>query len=132
MTHVFVYGTLRRGGTNHRLLAELGGQFVSEVRTRVGRTLVDLGPYPALLPLDVVRDASASPVHGELFAVEPAALVPLDAFEGCPTLYFRERVALADGHRSGAHEAWTYVLAARLAARLPGGARVLENGRYEG
>jgi gamma-glutamylcyclotransferase (GGCT)/AIG2-like uncharacterized protein YtfP len=126
---VFVYGTLMRAQPNHRVLAELGALGLGDATTALGRTLVDLGPYPALLPFEAARDAAASRVLGELYALDDgdgAALAALDAFEGCPTLYRRERIGLE--HAGAALEAWTYV----LAKKAPRQARVLEGGRYPG
>jgi gamma-glutamylcyclotransferase (GGCT)/AIG2-like uncharacterized protein YtfP len=125
MTHVFVYGTLMRGGANHAVLLRLGARYLAAARTKTGRVLVDLGPYPALLPSDRLRDELAPNVHGELYVLDDASLPSLDAFEGCPSLYARERIDLVvDG---GAIEAWVYV----LARDVPKRARVVATGRYE-
>ncbi len=127
MAHLFVYGTLKRGGANHRVLAELGARFACEATTVERRTLVDLGPYPALLTRDAARDETATEVHGEIFEVDDAAMAVVDAFEGVPELYRREGVGLraADGT---ARSAFTYA----LARRPPRHARVLADGRYAG
>ena len=119
---VFVYGTLMTGQANHRVLAELDAVRLGEARTVASRTLVDLGPYPALLPASPDRDADRGRVVGELFEVAEAALEVLDVFEGCPDLYVRERIALEGS------EAWTYA----LARPVPRHAVVLEDGRYQG
>src|SRR5215471_201591 len=60
-TIVFVYGTLKRGERNHRLLAdqEFLGAAVTVPRYRV----FDLGPYPGL----VRDDATGLAVRAELF-----------------------------------------------------------------
>jgi gamma-glutamylcyclotransferase (GGCT)/AIG2-like uncharacterized protein YtfP len=123
---VFVYGTLMLGHSNHRVLVELAAFRIGEARSVAARTLVDLGPYPALLPTDATRDAGAAGVTGEIFEVDESALEVLDVFEGCPDLYRRERIALE--HAGTAIEAWTYV----LARPVPGHAVVLEKGRYCG
>jgi len=129
---VFVYGTLMRGQPNHHVLARAGARARGAATTVLPRTLVDLGPYPALLPRDGVRDASARAVTGELFAVSARALAALDEFEGCPDLYVRERIAVVASASASvdgaAHEAWTYV----LAETPPPSARVLADGRYVG
>ena len=124
-THLFVYGTLMKDFANHRVMVELGAERVGAARTAQPRTLVDLGPYPALLPASEERDVAARPVEGELYAIPEHALAELDRFEGAPELYRRERVAVeAGGERL---EACTYVLARRVPAR----ARVLASGRYD-
>jgi gamma-glutamylcyclotransferase (GGCT)/AIG2-like uncharacterized protein YtfP len=122
--HVFVYGTLMRGGANHPVLIRLGARYVSAARTKRGRTLVDLGPYPALLPLDESRDAVGPNVHGELFALDDASLPELDAFEGAPTLYVREPIDVVSDE--GETSAFTYV----FAKRPPKNAKPLATGRY--
>ena len=109
MTHVFVYGTLMRRGENHAVLERLGARFVARARTHQRRTVVDLGPYPALLPRDEPRDGTAPLVDGELYELSEAALPALDDFEGSPDLYVRERIALTT--EEGFAEAWVYVLA---------------------
>lgn len=124
-THLFVYGTLMKGFANHRVLVELGAERLGTARTTAPRTLVDLGPYPALLPELAERDAGSRPVEGELYAVGDDALVELDRFEGAPELYRREGVVVET--EAGRVEAFTYVLARRVPAR----ARVLASGRYE-
>lgn len=111
MPLVFVYGTLLRGEQNHRVLA--GATFMYSTSTSEGRTLVDLGPYPALLPFDAARDAGRAPIPGEVFRVDEDHLARLDAFEG--RQYRREPIALRRGR------AETYV----LRARVPVGARVI-------
>lgn len=125
MPLVFVYGTLMRAGANHAVLVRLGCRFVGTARTREPRTLVDLGPYPALLP---IRDGAPSPatcIEGEIWELDDAALRELDAFEGCPDLYRRDRIALVAG--DGAElEAFVYALARRPPAR----ARLIPTGRY--
>jgi gamma-glutamylcyclotransferase (GGCT)/AIG2-like uncharacterized protein YtfP len=127
MPLVFVYGTLMRAGANHAVLVRLGCTFVGNAVTREARTLVDLGPYPALLPLGA--RAPVALVHGEVWEIDDHALRELDAFEGCPELYMRERIALAMlamNEDRRALEAFVYVLAQRPPAR----ARVIGDGRY--
>jgi gamma-glutamylcyclotransferase (GGCT)/AIG2-like uncharacterized protein YtfP len=122
--HVFVYGTLMRGGANHAVLIRLGARYVAAARTARSRTLVDLGPYPALLPLDETRDAVAPTVHGEVFALDESALPALDEFEGVPELYRREPIDLLTDE--GATNAFTYV----FAKKMPKNAQPVTTGRY--
>jgi gamma-glutamylcyclotransferase (GGCT)/AIG2-like uncharacterized protein YtfP len=124
MPLVFVYGTLMRGGANHDVLRRLGGSFVTAATTRSPRTLVDLGPYPALLALGSREDAA--PVTGEVWEITDAALRELDAFEGVPDLYLRERLTVGSAGRGDAIEAFVYV----LAGSPPPHARVIPTGRY--
>ncbi len=73
---VFVYGTLRRGGSNHFRMA--GGEFIS-AGTITGR-MYRIDWYPGLV-LDDVGDE----IHGEVYAVGPPQLAALDSFEGIAT-----------------------------------------------
>lgn len=94
---VFVYGTLRAGEPNHRLLR--GAEALGPDRTRPEHELANLGPFPALVAGGTVS------VHGEVYRVDAPTLARLDALEGCPTLYQRERLQLLSGRW-----AWVYVM----------------------
>lgn len=88
---VFVYGTLKRGGSNHGRLA--GQTFLGVARVGHGATLYSLGEYPGLVysPEDRVG------VTGELWTVDDAALADLDELEGVAEgLYVRETARLVE------------------------------------
>ncbi len=85
--HLFVYGTLKRGGGYHDHLA--GQRFVREVTSAPGFLLLDLGPYPGL-----VRRADGGRVHGELFEVDTRLLAQLNWLEDAPRTYRLERIAV--------------------------------------
>jgi gamma-glutamylaminecyclotransferase len=85
---LFVYGTLKRGERNHRLLA--GQSFIGVAVTEPRYRLVDLGPYPGL----VRDDAAGLAVSGELWDVSDCCRDELDDFEGCPEQYTREAIAV--------------------------------------
>ncbi len=70
---VFVYGTLRRGGSNHFRMA--GAEFVA-AGTITGR-MYRIDWYPGL-----VLDEAGDEIHGEVFSVRPDQLSALDVFEG--------------------------------------------------
>jgi gamma-glutamylcyclotransferase (GGCT)/AIG2-like uncharacterized protein YtfP len=70
---VFVYGTLRRNGSNHFRME--GGSFLGEATVR-GR-LYKIDWYPGL-----VLDSEGDPIPGEIFEVGPEQLAALDEFEG--------------------------------------------------
>jgi gamma-glutamylaminecyclotransferase len=91
--HVFVYGTLKRGGANHAHLA--GQTFVATARTTAGLTLYSLGEYPGLVAVPSDTDG----VTGELWAVDAACLARLDILEGVAEgLYAREPAPLSPPH----------------------------------
>lgn len=88
-TLLFVYGTLKRGCSNHRHLADQ--TYVGEARTPPGFRLYDLGGYPGI----VAEPADREGVAGEVWSVDDAALARLDRFEGVHEgLYRREPIAL--------------------------------------
>lgn len=104
MTRVFVYGTLKRGGSNHALLA--GQHFLGPVRTAPGFTLYALGDYPGM-----VRDPAAlAGVLGELWAVDSACLMQLDLLEGVAEgLYERVPLQLTPPFADQPVEAYLYL-----------------------
>lgn len=83
---VFVYGSLRRGGIFHGVIAR--SAFLGDARTPPRYRLVDLGPYPGLL------EGGSTAVRGEVYAVDPATLSRLDELEEHPTVYVRTPIAL--------------------------------------
>ena len=70
---VFVYGTLRRGGSNDFRMA--GAEFVAQ-GTITGR-MYRIDWYPGL-----VLDDAGDEIHGEVYSVTPDQLSTLDIFEG--------------------------------------------------
>ena len=89
MTRVFVYGTLKQGGSNHGFLA--GQHFVGDARTTGGFALYEVADYPGMVRSS---DGTGS-VTGEVWEVDAACLQQLDALEGIDQgLYVREPVAL--------------------------------------
>jgi gamma-glutamylaminecyclotransferase len=95
-TRVFVYGSLMKGFTNHRLL--MSARFVGTAKTRAQFTMLDMRAFPGIVP-------GHGEVTGELYDVTPDELARLDQLEGHPNFYRRTPIVLADGT-----EASTYVL----------------------
>src|SRR4051812_12996853 len=88
-TLLFVYGTLKRGCSNHDHLA--GQRFVGPARTQPGFRLYDLGGYPGI----VAQPDDTLGVIGEVWAVDDDILRDLDQFEGVHEgLYRRELIGL--------------------------------------
>lgn len=74
---VFVYGTLRRGGSNHFRM--VGAVLVGKGTVEGEIHVIDLNPaflFPALV------DAGGKRVVGELYLVQDETLKALDDFEG--------------------------------------------------
>lgn len=72
-TRVFVYGTLRRGASNHFRMA--GAEFVCA--GSIAGKLYQIDWFPGL-----ILDESGGPIRGEVFEAGPDLLEALDRFEG--------------------------------------------------
>lgn len=95
MPRVFVYGSLKRGRSNHRLLET--SLFVSERSTKDKFTLLNLGAFPA------VTEKPTCNIEGELYDVDNNTFERLDRLEGYPDFYDRKEVELDSGDK-----AWMY------------------------
>ena len=104
LTRVFVYGTLKQGGSNHHVLA--GQLFRGTARTADGYTLYSLGDYPGM-----VRSAGAGQfVTGEIWTVDTACLARLDDLEGVAEgLYERVPIKLAPPLAGHAVQTYLYL-----------------------
>lgn len=91
---VCVYGTLRRGFGNHRLLAN--GRMLGECRLD-GWEMYSLGDFPAVVPGD-------GEIVCEVYEIDQAILNRLDHLEGYPNFYNRGLVVTPHG------KAWMYYL----------------------
>ena len=110
MSLLFVYGTLKRGGSNHHYLT--GQKFLGAARTTPGFRLFDLGGFPGLVP--VSEDQAG--VIGEVWEVDTAALAGLDVLEGLAEgLYRRAPASLQPPFADRAIE--TYIYARSVAGR---------------
>ena len=100
---LFVYGTLKRGCSNHHFLA--GQEFVGIARTLPGFRLYELGGHPGMVPHASDHDG----VVGEIWAVDEPALVHLDGLEGLTeAIYRREQVPLLPPFSDQGIEAYLY------------------------
>ena len=107
-SHLFVYGTLRRGFSNKfaRLL-QTQAQWIGDARMP-GR-LYQFGPYPGA----VISNTSGDWVHGELYNLEDPdqLLSQLDEYEGDDY----ERAIAEVQTNAGDHiQAWVYVYRGKL------------------
>ncbi len=118
-TRLFVYGTLKRGCSNHRYLADQ--KFLGLARTTPGFRLYNLGGYPGIATHANDRDG----VVGEVWLVEDAALQDLDRFEGVHEgLYRRESVRLLSPFDGESIEA--YISTLSVAGRADIGSEWIE------
>ena len=93
MGDLFVYGTLRRGGSNHGYLA--GSVCLGHAETEPEYAIVDVGAYKGLI-------AGTETVVGEVWRVAPDVLRAVDALEGVDSgLYARSPVRLLNWPAGG-------------------------------
>lgn len=99
MQTLFVYGTLRKGFGNHRVMSE--ARWVGPGRT-TARFDLRVDDLPFVVP------GATSRVRGEVYEIDEAQLERLDAFEGHPQWYRREQIGveLDDGTTL---LAWMYI-----------------------
>lgn len=84
---LFVYGTLKAGGSNHRLLQEAFAKFLHE--DYIAGMLFDAGPWPIAIP-------GKNVIFGEVYEIPPNLISKLDRLEGHPNL-FERREAQTEG-----------------------------------
>lgn len=124
---VFVYGSLKRGRGNHRLLQ--GAQFLGPAQTDEDTfRMYDLGAYPGI----VHEHGPNHPVKGEVYLVDDDTLKDLDRLEGYPGFYNRKTITVygqefANGDELGHTEALVYFLDNM---KFWGGPRVVESGEW--
>ncbi|XP_007198636.3 gamma-glutamylaminecyclotransferase [Balaenoptera acutorostrata] len=112
MAHVFVYGTLKTGQPNHRVLLE--GAHGRAAFRGWGRTVE---PYPLVIagqrniPRLLNLPGQGRRVAGEVYAVDEQMLRFLDEFEGCPDMYQRTRVTVAVEGAGGTLQCFVYTTA---------------------
>lgn len=100
---IFVYGTLKRGGTNHHWLQ--GQTFVAPAQTVPGFRMYALDGYPGLVAAPDDRNG----VTGEIWEVDGRCLAALDELEGIAEgLYRRVPIPLADAPPGEVVEAYLY------------------------
>lgn len=81
-----VYGTLKKGYHNNRLLA--GQEFVREVKTKPKYRLYSLGSFPAM----VIDDKNGEVCEGELWRADDNSVAAMDRLEGHPNWYRRQEI----------------------------------------
>jgi gamma-glutamylaminecyclotransferase len=103
MTHVFVYGTLKRRDCRHHFLA--GSHFCGQAVTARGCRLFDLGSFPGL-----VEASTGGCIEGELYRVSEATLSRLDVVEAvADQLFVRLPIRLQAPHAEVEAQAYFYL-----------------------
>lgn len=82
---VFVYGTLKKGHGNHRLLRN--AEFLGRAYVEGPWKMTNLGAFPAVIP-----STERARVFGEVYLVNTEILASLDILEGYPHFYTRTKV----------------------------------------
>ncbi len=101
---LFVYGTLKRGGCNHRHLH--GQRFIAEASTQARYRLFDLGGYPGM----VLDETEGRSIEGEIWEVDAACLRLLDLLEDTEGgEYLREPIPLCPPHSDWSVEGYRYL-----------------------
>lgn len=100
---IFVYGSLKRGYTLHRLLQDQ--RFLGISVTQPLYRLFDLGEYPGL-----VEWPEGHGVVGEVYEVDLKCLKSLDAAEGVAEgCYSRRPISLESSYGEDSVEAWFWL-----------------------
>lgn len=131
-SHLFVYGTLRKGFRAHGLLQQLHARFLASGHIQ-GR-LYNLGEYPGAVESSIRSECVAGEIY---FLPRPAmAFGVLDRFEGYNAAnpafnQFERRMATVSATDGGEGSAWVYWLAQRriLGRRIPSGNYALSRRR---
>jgi len=97
---LFFYGSLKRGLSNHRLVA--GQRYLGDATTIPAYRIVEIGRYGGMIR----DDDSGLAVRGELWAVDEKCLAALDEFEMGEGLWARRPVDVT-GHNGVQSYCWT-------------------------
>lgn len=89
-TILFVYGTLKRGHKNNHFLKDQ--EFLGEATTMPLYRLYALDWHPGM----VLDPENGLEVKGELYAVDEWALAEMDEYEGVPSWFIRQDIAVRD------------------------------------
>ena len=100
---LFVYGTLKRGNSNHYLLTNLS-KFIGD-----GVTKKEYAFYKTYSGLPfILKQNPFTNVKGEVYEIDEFVLESLDVLEGNPTLYKREIIEVKVNNVI--EKAWCYIL----------------------
>jgi len=111
--YLFVYGTLKRGGRNARLLET--AEYIGPAKTERRFRLLDCREYPALVEFP----AEPLEIRGEVYRIDATDLPPLDELEDEGTLYRRTTLPIVLFSDSATQPlvAWTYLWLGRVDPR---------------
>jgi gamma-glutamylcyclotransferase (GGCT)/AIG2-like uncharacterized protein YtfP len=102
---IFVYGTLKRGGSNHALLA--GQKFIAVAHTQALYRLYALSGFPAM----VEAAQNGLSIEGEIWEIDAECLPALDELEDVAHgMYKRVPILLLPPHDTFTVEGYVYLL----------------------
>ena len=108
---IFVYGTLKRGGSNHDVMIRAGGTFLCEAKTAELRKLI-------VTHLPFLCDGHAPngyQVEGEIFEIpDEHGLDKIDTLEGNGSFYLRRLDDFIELDSSKQHTAWVYYIIRKM------------------
>jgi len=110
---VAVYGSLKQGYGNHRLLET--SEFKGGTQTKPEYTMYSMGGFPC------ITEEGGTSIEIEVYEVEDSVFSRLDQLEGYPTFYNRKEIETEWG------DAWVYYINDRA---YLGRLNVVESGRW--
>ncbi len=118
MSLVFVYGTLKKGFGNHKLLSS--SLYHGPHTTGHHHKMVSLGGFPG-----VVYGAGKTAISGEVYEVDAEVLGRLDSLEGYPNFYDKTKIFTGYGMAD------MYVLSDRFVVGLREGHEEVLTGEWK-
>ena len=113
---LFVYGTLRQGQGNHRLIQRC--EFIGMAATVRAYTMKASG-----IPF-VLKDPPRTHIRGEVYRLDTRELSSVDRLEGHPRNYRREEIPVLIDGQDFPVSAWIYF-------HPTGAGELIESGDYE-
>lgn len=98
--YVFVYGTLKRGKSNHHFLS--GAEFIAEAVAQ------EVGTLSNTSPPSFARGEPKANLLGEIYKVDADTLRDLDYLEGHPNFYYRTQYRAVSIEDSEVYRVWCY------------------------
>ena len=108
---LFVYGTLKRGGSNHDVMVRAGGTFLCEAKTAELRKLI-------VTHLPFLCDGHAPDgyqVEGEIYEIhDTRGLDLIDTLQGNGSFYQRRLDDFIELDSPNEHTAWVYFIMRKI------------------
>lgn len=103
---VAVYGSLRQGLGNHRVIGMANGELVDTGKTKENYNMYSLGGFPSV---SLAHTTHNSPIVVEVYRTDEEGLTgPLDGLEGYPNFYNRTLVDVVLDDSGEVVKVWLY------------------------